>query len=162
MKLAVVYHSVSGNTKKAAEYVKTGMEQVEGVEVQCLSIEEADSEKLADVCGVAFGAPTYYADMSWQMLQYLENTKLNLSDKLGCAYSTANFPQGGSELVLQNINTVLLAKGMLVYAGGTSHGVPFTHVGANAFTKDGGIDARAEILSALGKKFAEKAVEIFG
>lgn len=162
MKLAILYHSESGNTKAAAAYVKEGMEQVEGVTVNVASIKEATAEDLEGVCGVALGAPTYFAEMSWQMLQFLETTKLPLSDKLGCAFSTANMSQGGSELVLQNLNTVMLAKGMTVYSGGTSHGKPFTHVGANAFAVDGGIDDHAEVLRALGKKFAEKANEYFG
>lgn len=161
MKLAILYHSVSGNTKAAAAYIKEGMEQAEGVTCETYSIEEAAPEDLEGVCGVAIGAPTYYAQVSWQMLQFLETTKLPLADKLGCAFSTSNVNQGGSELVLQNINTVMLAKGMVVYSGGTSHGKPFTHVGANAFAADGGIDDHAEVLKALGKKFAEKALQLF-
>ncbi|MCQ2510533.1 MAG: hypothetical protein MJ116_08750 [Lachnospiraceae bacterium] len=162
MKLAILYHSESGHTKAAAAFVQEGMEQVENVTVQAIDIKDAVPEDMDGVCGVAIGAPTYYAQVSWQMLQFLETTKLPLADKLGCAFSTANVNQGGSELVLQNINTVMLAKGMTVYSGGTSHGKPFTHVGANAFAVDGGIEGHAEVLRALGKKFAEKAVQYFG
>lgn len=161
MKLAILYHSESGNTKAAAAFVKEGMEQVEGVTAACISIKDATPEDLEGVCGIALGAPTYYAEMSWQMLQFLETTKLPLADKLGCAFSTANMSQGGSELVLQNLNTVMLARGMVVYSGGTAHGKPFTHVGANAFAVDGGIEDHAEVLRALGKKFAEKAAQLF-
>ena len=32
MKLAVLYHSETGNTLKAGEFVKAGMEKVQGIE----------------------------------------------------------------------------------------------------------------------------------
>ena len=161
MKLAIIYHSVTGNTKKAADLVKAGMEKVDGVSVQCISIEDFKPEMLKDVVGVAIGAPTYYADMSWQMLQFLERGDVNLADKLGCSFATANVPQGGSELVLQKINNLMLTKGMTVYSGGTSHGEPFTHFGANAFVADGGIESKAELFGALGERVATKAAEYF-
>lgn len=162
MKLAIIYHSESGNTKRAAELIKEGMEKVEGVEVKLYSIADEITDSFDDVCGVMFGAPTYYAQISWQMLKFMETSKINLSDKLGCAFSTANVEQGGSELVLDNLNNLMLAKGMTVFSGGVTHGTPFTHVGANAFAKGTTIDARKEVLAALGEKFAKKAVQYFG
>lgn len=160
MKLAIVYHSESGNTAKAADYVKKGMEKVEGVTVDAYNIKDVAAEDLADACGVVLGAPTYYAEMSWQMLQFLESP-VRLADKLGGAFSTSNCSQGGSELVLQNLNTVMLAKGMTVYSGGTSHGQPFSHIGMNAFARETCIDDRAELLEAFGERFALKAKEYF-
>ena len=34
MKLAIIYHSETGNTKKAAEFVLKGMQRVEGIEAR--------------------------------------------------------------------------------------------------------------------------------
>lgn len=161
MKLAVIYHSESGNTAKAAEYIRKGMEKVDGVSASAYSIDDVTEETLADVSGVVFGAPTYYAQSSWQMMKFMESN-IPLSDKLGAAYSTANVTQGGSELVLQNLIMLMLAKGMTVYSGGTPHGLPFTHIGANAFAKDATIDDRAELLEVFGERFALKAAEYFG
>ena len=161
MKLAVLYHSETGNTLKAGEYVKAGMEKVEGVEVKLISINDAKAEDFEDVVGVAMGAPSYYADLSWQMLKFLHTSGINFADKLGCAFSTGNFSHGGTELVIQNLNSFMITAGMLVYSGGTRHGVPFTHIGANAFVKDGKIEDKANVLEALGEKFAKKAKELF-
>ena len=161
MKLAVIYHSETGNTKKAAEFVRAGMEKVEGVEARAFSIDAVDEAFVSEAGGFIFGAPTYYAFASWQMVQFLQTTKLPLADKLGAAFSTANFEQGGSEIVLENINDMLLAKGLLVFSGGVSHGMPMTHLGANAFAAGTSIEARQSVLEALGEKFAKKAVQLF-
>lgn len=161
MKLAIIYHSVSGNTAKAAEFVKEGMEKVEGVEAEVMDVTKVKAEDLEDVSGIVFGAPTYYAHLSWQMLQFMESN-VRLADKLGGAFATANCSQGGSELVLQSLTMLMLAKGMCVYSGGTSHGVPFTHIGVNAFAKEPSIEERAELLTTFGERFALKAKEYFG
>ena len=161
MKLAVIYHSETGNTKKAAEFVQAGMAKVEGVEAKTFPIDAVDEAFVAEAKGIIFGAPTYYAVISWQMLKFMQTAKLPFADKLAAAFSTANFEQGGSEIVLENLNDVLLAKGMLVFSGGTSHGMPMTHLGANAFVRDTTIEARQPVLEALGEKFAKKAMELF-
>lgn len=57
MKLAVIYHSETGNTKKAAEFVRAGMEKVEGVEARAFSIDAVDEAFVSEAGGVIFGAP---------------------------------------------------------------------------------------------------------
>ena len=51
---------------------------------------------------------------------------------------------------------------MTVYSGGCTHGMPLTHIGANAFVKNAKVEDKADVLEALGEKFAKKAVEYFG
>ena len=161
MKLAIIYHSETGNTKKAAEFVLAGMLRVDGIEAKLFSVDSVDEEYVKESKGVVFGAPTYYADTSWQMMKFFHQSSLPLKDKLGGAFSTANSEQGGSEIVLEGVCVYMLAKGMLCYSGGTTHGMPMSHLGANAFARGGGIEARADLLSAFGERFARKAVELF-
>ena len=40
MKLAVIYHSETENTKQAAEWIADGMNEVSGVEARAFSIEK--------------------------------------------------------------------------------------------------------------------------
>ena len=40
MKLAVIYHSETENTKQAAEWIVDGMNEVSGVEARAFSIEK--------------------------------------------------------------------------------------------------------------------------
>lgn len=42
MKLAVIYHSETENTKQAAEWIADGMNEVSGVEARAFSIEKVD------------------------------------------------------------------------------------------------------------------------
>ena len=42
MKLAVIYESVTGNTKQAAAWIAEGMNEIEGVDARCFPIEEVD------------------------------------------------------------------------------------------------------------------------
>ena len=46
MKLAIIYHSETGNTKKAAEFVLKGMQRVEGIEAKAFSIDAVDEAYL--------------------------------------------------------------------------------------------------------------------
>ena len=62
MKLAIIYHSETGNTKKAAEFVLKGMQRVEGIEAKAFSIDAVDEAYVKEAKGIVFGAPTYYAD----------------------------------------------------------------------------------------------------
>ena len=42
MKLAVIYDSVSGNTKQAAEWISEGMKRVKGTEAKAFSIHDVE------------------------------------------------------------------------------------------------------------------------
>ncbi len=159
MKLAIIYYSDTGNTKAAAEYVKTGMEQVEGAEVGVFSLEAVDESFITEAKAVVFGAPTFYADSCWQLKKWFDETKISLAGKLGGTFGTAGFLQGGCEVALQNNIVRMMCKGMLCYSGGTALGKPLTHLGAIAL--DGHVDAEKEQFITLGKRIAEKAKEIF-
>ena len=52
MKMAVIYHSVTGNTKNMGEQIVKGMNCVEGVEAKGFPIEDVDVEFVKEVCGV--------------------------------------------------------------------------------------------------------------
>lgn len=101
MKMSVVYHSVSGNTRAMAEIIVQGMEQVEGVEARAFSIDAVDEDWLREsVCLVA-GSPTYYASVSGAMKLFLEKLgKYGVAGKLGGAFATANYIHGGAELAM--------------------------------------------------------------
>jgi multimeric flavodoxin WrbA len=64
--IAIVYHSGDGHTRRQAEAVKTGVEQVEDAEALLLSIEEAQKRwsDLVFAEAIIFGAPTYTGGVS--------------------------------------------------------------------------------------------------
>ena len=161
MKMSVVYHSVSGNTRAMAETIVQGMEQVEGVEARAFSIDAVDEDWLREsVCLVA-GSPTYYASVSGAMKLFLEKLgKYGAAGKLGGAFATANYIHGGAELAMQTILDHMLVYGMLVYSGGGSQGKPVIHLGPQAVA--GRLEETEETFRLYGRRMAAKAAELFG
>jgi NAD(P)H dehydrogenase (quinone) len=64
--IAIVYHSGYGHTRRQAEAVKSGVEQVEGAGALLLTVEEAQTrwDDLASADAIIFGTPTYVAGVS--------------------------------------------------------------------------------------------------
>ena len=65
-RIAIVYHSSDGHTRKQAQAVKAGVEQVKSTEVLLLSVEEAQEhwDDLAAAEAIIFGTPTYVGGVS--------------------------------------------------------------------------------------------------
>lgn len=61
MRIAIVYHTGYGHTRRQAEAVRDGVEQVDGTEALLLTVEEAERRwgDLAAAQAIIFGAPTY-------------------------------------------------------------------------------------------------------
>ena len=72
MKILVIYDSKTGNTEKMAKAVAEGAKAVAEVEVKKIG-EAFPLTMLADVDGVMFGSPVYYADISNNMKDFLEH-----------------------------------------------------------------------------------------
>ena len=104
MKMAVIYHSVTGNTKNMGDLIVKGMNSIEGVEAQAFPIEAVDVEFVKEAKCVVFGSPIYAAHITGQMMNYLLSYagKLNLAGKLVGAYATAQYVHGGAELGREN------------------------------------------------------------
>jgi len=70
MKIAVIYDSKTGNTEKMAKAIAEGAKTVAEVEVKKIG-EAFPLTMLAEVDGVIFGSPVYYADISNDMKDFL-------------------------------------------------------------------------------------------
>jgi NAD(P)H dehydrogenase (quinone) len=161
MKIAIIYHSESGNTAKVADLIAAGARINPAIEIKTMSIDAVDREFVAAAQAVIFGCPTYYGTFSWQMKKWFDTKgKLSLAGKLGSVFATANFFGGGAENAELGIAAHLLVSGMLVYAPGVSQGTPYTHYGAVAI-KDGD-DFQKERAKIFGQRVAAKAFELFG
>jgi len=113
MKIAIVYYSKTGNTKKVAELIAEGANTNENVEAKYMSIEEVDKEFLMEAKTVIFGTPTIYGTYSWQIKQWLDTARsVKLGGKLGAVFATASFVGGGAELAELALIAELLVVGM--------------------------------------------------
>ena len=74
VKVAVVYHSGYGHTKKQAEAVARGAGGVAGASVQLIPVAEADAhwDDLARADAIIFGAPTYMGSLSAEFKKFME------------------------------------------------------------------------------------------
>lgn len=160
MKIAIVYYSKTGNTKKVAEIIAEGANIVENVEVKCMSIEEIDNEFLMEAKTIIFGSPTITGSFSWQIKQWLDTVRtVKFGGKLGAVFATANYVGGGAEVAELAMIAELLVKGMLVYSSGVAEGQPFIHYGPVCIQEgDEGQKERAKI---FGERIAKKTVELF-
>jgi NAD(P)H dehydrogenase (quinone) len=160
MKLAIVYYSKSGKTQTMAEEIKLGMESIGDVEVRLFTIENTDREYLSECDGIVFGSPVYYAGSCWQIKKWFDESKpYALGGKLGGAYVTADYIQGGTDTSVTTLLQYMLVKGMLVYSSGSAEGQPFIHLGP--VVVKGKMQEGTELCRVFGERFAKKARELF-
>ncbi|MZK53119.1 flavodoxin family protein [Clostridium beijerinckii] len=158
MKLSIVYHSESGNTEKAAEIIVNAIEQMDGIEVKAMNINNIDENFINESEAVIFGSPTYCGTCSWQMKKFLDTSgTLKLDGKLGGVVITENFIGGGADFAEITLMGCLLVRGMMVYSGGVKQ-VP-THFGA-VLIKDGD-EYQINKTKIFAQKFAKRALELF-
>ena len=161
MKIAVIYHSVSGNTKKQAELVAEGARSVPGIEVKTISIDEPDNTWIEESSAVIFGSPTYEGSCSWQMKKFFDTPKVNFDGKLAGFFASQNWPGGGgADFAEMTMIAAALVLGMLVYAGGITCGYPPLHFGAVS-QKAPSSDIDRERAKKLGENIAVMALKLF-
>ncbi len=162
MKIAVIYHSVTGNTRNQAELVADGVRQIEGVDVKTMPIETPDNQWIEESVAVIIGCPTYEGTCSWQMKRFLDTPKVSFRGKLAGVFSSQNWPGGGgADMAEMTLIAAALVLGMLVYSGGITEGYPPLHFGAvSEKAPTSSIDRERAIK--LGKNIASMAKKLFG
>ena len=166
MRIAIVCYSLTGHTFEMAGEIARGIEE-EGAEARIFNVrtDEVDAEYINSASGLIIGTPTYMASSVWQVKKWIEEDSrpLALSGKLGGAFATAHYAQGGQDTAIMDILGQLLVKGMLVYSGGGSFGLPIIHHGPVALDKEGDhYDESRKMFRVYGRRFAAKAAELFG
>lgn len=159
IKMAVIYHSETGNTKRMAELIAEGAKDL--AEIALMPVDELNTEAIKEAHVIVFGSPTYYGTMSWQMKRCIDTLPVSVKGKLAGVFASAAWPGGGGyELAEINMIQGLLVRGTLIYSGGVVSGVPPTHFGAVSKQSPEGFDA--DRCRKLGFNLAEKAQELWG
>ncbi len=140
-KVAVVYYSGTGNTQRMAELVAEGCRDVEGVEVELVSLPGADLGAVVDADGFAIGSPDYFSYVAGHVKTFFDEAlahKQAISGKPAVAFGT----HGGGARVLESLERLTQAIGLsLVTPGMMCLGEP----GPN----------EEDAVRALGRKLAE-------
>ena len=161
MKIAIVYHSETGNTKQMAELVREGCLRVPGVEARCMPIDDVDDAYVIESAAVILGSPTYEGACTWQIKRYLDTGPKGLAGKLGGVFVSQNWPGGGgASFAEMTVIAGMLVRGMLVYSGGITQGQPYLHFGAVS-RRAPEEDLYRERCLKLGENIARKAAELF-
>lgn len=160
MKIAIIYHSKTGRTKKIGEIIREGILEVKNVDVKLMNVEEINYEFLKECKTVIFGTPTYYGNFSWQIKKWFdESWGCNLEGKIGAVFATADYLGGGSDTALLTLINHMMVKGMLIYSGGSALGHPYIHLGIVVLKdSDESLLNKARI---FGNRIATKTIELF-
>lgn len=158
MKIAILYHSESGNTKKIAHIIQDTANKIDGIDAKAIDINEIDNQFIDESKVVIFGCPTYCGTLSWQLKKYLDTTSNKLSGKLGSPFVTEAHIGGGADFAELTIIGCLLVRGMIVYTGGAAKS-PYTHFGAVSINS--GDEAQIERVKNYTHKIVDKAIELY-
>jgi len=89
-KAIVIYDTRFGNTEKIAKSLSKGL-NAQGIEVNCIKVDEVDVDELPGYDFLAIGGPTHMASMSEPMKEFLEKLKtVDISGKKGFCFDTRN------------------------------------------------------------------------
>jgi len=163
IKMTIIYHSETGNTKRMAELIKEGANSAGDVDVITVPVDNISKERVEESDVLVLGCPTYFGTMSWQMKKAVDTLPGNVKGKLGGVFASARWPGGGYELTEMALIQGMLIRGMIVYSGGV--GDPATHFGAVSSQVPGNQTSEeldADRCRKLGRNLAEKGKELFG
>lgn len=120
IKVAIIYHSRNGHTKKQAEAVLEGASSVADTEVKIFSVEEVDEniDFINDSEAIIFGSPTYMGTLSAKYKEFMENTsklwfKQTWKDKLAAGFVNSGWPSGDKLNTLSQLAIFAAQHGMI-------------------------------------------------
>ncbi len=117
MQVLVMYYSRTGNTKKLAEEIVRGIQQVEGVEYLLKPVSELTRDDVVSSDGIIAGSPVYFGTMAAEMKEIFDkyvDIRRKMENKIGAAFATSADPSGGKETTMISIIQAMLIYGMIV------------------------------------------------
>ncbi|HOO39044.1 MAG TPA: NAD(P)H-dependent oxidoreductase [Deltaproteobacteria bacterium] len=152
MNILVLYYSKSGNTKRLAEAIADGVQQVDGARCTIKDTASVTKEDFVSCDGLIAGSPVYFGTMAAGMKDVFDKfvgIRKKMEGKVGAAFATSGDPTGGKETTIMSIIQALLIYGMVIV------GDPMDATGHYGVACTGSPDKSA-ILNAekLGKRVA--------
>lgn len=117
MQVLVLYHSRTANTKKLAEAIEKGVEEVEGVDAVLKSTQEVTREDFLESDGVIAGSPVYFGTMAAELKKVFDDfvgIRRQMEGKIGAAFATSGAASGGKETTIISIIQAMLIYGMII------------------------------------------------
>ena len=117
MQVLVTYYSRTGNTRKLAEAVAKGVQEVDGVTCVLKTASEVTKDDFLSSAGIIAGSPVYYGTMAAELKAVFDKfvgLRTRMEDKVGAAFATSGHHSGGKETTLISIIQAMLINGMIV------------------------------------------------
>ena len=160
MQILVLYFSKSGNTRKLAEAIARGVEEVEGVKAVLKKTSEVAKEDFSASEGVIAGSPVYFGLMAAELKKIFDDfvgVRKKMEGKIGAVFATSGDPTGGKETTMMSMIQALLIYGMIIV------GDPMSATGHYGVACVGEPDKKTEENGMkLGNRVAELAKKLRG
>ena len=117
MQVLVMYYSKSGNTKKLAEEVAKGVQEVGDVKCVSKPASEITKDDFLASDGIIAGSPVYFGTMAAELKEVFDKfvgIRKHMEDKVGAAFATSADPSGGKETTIFSIIQAMLIYGMII------------------------------------------------
>jgi NAD(P)H dehydrogenase (quinone) len=117
MQVLVMYYSRTGNTKKLAEAIARGVEEIEAVQPVIKNVSEVTKRDFLESDGIIAGSPVYFGSMAAELKTIFDNfveVRGQMSGKIGAAFATGGHHSGGKETTILSIIQAFLIYGMIV------------------------------------------------
>jgi NAD(P)H dehydrogenase (quinone) len=127
-KIAIVFHSGYGHTRRVAEYVEKGV-AAKGVTVESIAIDpdgniaDAGWQTLLDADAIIFGTPTYMGGPSWQFKKFADASSkqwfaMDWKGKVAAGFTNSASMTGDKESTLHYLVTLASQHKMLWCSSG--------------------------------------------
>ena len=158
MQVLIMYYSQSGNTRKLAEAVAKGVQEVKGVACIVKAAGEVTKDDFLNAQGIIAGSPVYFGTMAAELKSVFDRfvgLRSKMGGKVGAAFATSGDASGGKETTLLSILQAMLINGMIIV------GDPLDATGHYGTSCVGAPDAPAQANAAkLGKRVAELVMRL--
>ena len=117
MQILILYFSKGNNTKKLAEKIAEGVEEVDGIKALLKHTSDVTKSDFVDSAGIIAGSPVYFGTMAAEMKAIFDafvGIRKHMGDKIGAAFATSGDPSGGKETTIMSILQALLIYGMII------------------------------------------------
>ncbi len=117
MHILILYFSKGGNTKKLAEKIAQGVEEVEGVKALLKHTSEVRKADFLNSDGIIAGSPVYFGIMAAELKKIFDEfigLRNKMEGKVGAAFATSGDPTGGKETTMMSIIQAMLIYGMII------------------------------------------------
>lgn len=117
MQVLIMYYTRSNNTRKLAEAIAKGVEQVSGVKALLKPTAEIAKEDFIQSDAIIAGSPVYFGTMAAEMKEVFDkfvSTRKKMENKIGAAFATSADASGGKETTIMSIIQAMLIYGMIV------------------------------------------------